>query len=241
MVSLGQQSCIKGTIVATVIFLFGFVYRTASLAGYTLNLTRNDITFSANLTQTNANQSDSNNPEFFPPATLIGSYTQSVSLAATASSSSTASQTQTRSMNLTSTPTGTSVTQSSSQTLTASSTSTATKNVNLSLTENISGDSNRSDHGTLPCDPPVVAAADGLIDGYYTANHNWIPFSEALRSVNDSAVVEPYDLLIFGDSLDRYYIQDTCRLLPGGIYFYDAVKFSAEMATCISSWGNVSW
>ena len=104
-----------------------------------------------------------------------------------------------------------------------------------------SSESSPSEHDYMACCPAVVAAADGLMDGLYTANYTWVPFSEALRSVDDGAVVESFDLLIFGDSLDMYYIQDVCNLLPSSRITNITVSGITESTLCTSNWGNMTW
>lgn len=69
--------------------------------------------------------------------------------------------------------------------------------------------------------PPVTDATKELLDGYYSVHqkYEWVPFSPLLRSVRDNATVEPFDILMLSDSLDRNTIQFACQVwLPGRVW-----------------------
>lgn len=94
----------------------------------------------------------------------------------------------------------------------------------------------------------VVTAARELLDGYYTTDkqYEWVPFSPALRSVPDSELGEPFDVLLLGDSLDRSMLEGICEKLPGGAVRTreknSAPGFGLGFAeVCTSAWGNITW
>jgi hypothetical protein len=97
------------------------------------------------------------------------------------------------------------------------------------------------------CCSPIVKAAAALTDGYHTtsADYAWVPYASALRSVNDSVQVEPFDVLILSDSLDRLMMEDVCKNVPGGTWLpAQNNKFPGfgEGATiCRSAWGTLTW
>ncbi len=94
-----------------------------------------------------------------------------------------------------------------------------------------------NNHTRISCCPPVVAAAKELLDGFYNPDttNRWIPFSEALRSVPDDATVVPFDILILGEVLDKYMMDEMCSILPG------SKTTQRSFVTCVSDWGSISW
>ena len=98
-----------------------------------------------------------------------------------------------------------------------------------------------------PCASVVVKAADELLDGYYTTaqDYTWVPFASALRFVNDSVTVEPFDMLFLSDSLDRLMIEWICSKLPSSKWLPPQNNkfpgFGEGRAICRSDWGNLTW
>jgi len=111
------------------------------------------------------------------------------------------------------------------------------------------GQSARSPHLALSCCPPIVKAAQELLDGYYTEKTmEWVPYSKALRSVNIAAPPrKKSSTRCFGGTVAVFVLDEICSssFLPNAsIHGYPAGRGTTtkhNTHTCTSPWGRITW